>query len=83
MFSHFVVSEDCKKLGINVDGYNFKDLRFADDIALFTGSENDLQTLIERVHDSTFLDAYRNAEDRNRWADFVHGANVLWDTVQR
>ena len=32
---------------------------------------------------STFLKAYRNAEDRNRWADFVHGANVLWDTVQR
>ena len=32
---------------------------------------------------STFLRAYRNAEDRNRWADFVHGANVLWDTVQR
>ena len=31
----------------------------------------------------TFLEAYRNAEDRNRWADFVHGANVLWDTVQR
>ena len=23
---------------------------------------------------STFLKAYRNAEDRNRWADFVHGA---------
>ena len=32
---------------------------------------------------STFLEAYRNAEDRNKWADFVHGANVLWDTVQR
>ena len=32
---------------------------------------------------STFLEAYRNAEDRNRWADFVHWANVLWDTVQR
>ena len=32
---------------------------------------------------STFLEAYRNAEDRNRWTDFVHGANVLWDTVQR
>ena len=32
---------------------------------------------------STFLEVYRNAEDRNRWADFVHGANVLWDTVQR
>ena len=26
---------------------------------------------------STFLEAYRNTEDRNRWADFVHGANVL------
>ena len=32
---------------------------------------------------STFLEAYRNAEDRNRWAGFVHGANVLWDMVQR
>ena len=32
---------------------------------------------------STFLEAYKNAEDRNIWADFVHGANVLWDTVQR
>ena len=32
---------------------------------------------------STFLKAYRNAEDRNRWADFVRGANVLWDTVQK
>ena len=32
---------------------------------------------------STFLEAYRNAEGRNRWADFVNGANVLWDTVQR
>ena len=32
---------------------------------------------------STFLKVYRNAEDRNRLADFVHGANVLWDTVQR
>ena len=32
---------------------------------------------------STFLEAYRNAKDRTRWADFVHGANVLWDTVQR
>ena len=32
---------------------------------------------------STFLEAYRNVEDRNKWADFVHGANVLWDTVQR
>ena len=42
---------DCKKLGINVDGYKLKDLRFADDIALITDSENDLQTLIERVHD--------------------------------
>ena len=35
------------------------------------------------VAGSTFLEAYRNAEDRNRKADFVHGANVLWDTVQR
>ena len=26
---------------------------------------------------STFLEVYRNAEDRNRWAEFVHGANVL------
>ena len=43
--------EDCKKLGINVDGYKLKDLRFADDIALIADSENDLQTLIERVHD--------------------------------
>ena len=43
--------EDCKKLGINVDGYELKDLRFADDIALIADSENDLQTLIERVHD--------------------------------
>ena len=42
---------DCKKLGINVDGYKLKDLRFADDIALTADSENDLQTLIERVHD--------------------------------
>ena len=32
---------------------------------------------------STFLEAYRNAEDRNRWAEFVHGANILLDTVQR
>ena len=43
--------EDCKKLGINVDGYKLKDLPFADDIALIAHSENDLQTLIERVHD--------------------------------
>ena len=43
--------EDCKKLGINVDGYKLKDLRFADDIALIADSENDLQTLIQRVHD--------------------------------
>ena len=43
--------EDCKKLGINVDGYKLKDLRFADDIALIADSENDLQTLVERVHD--------------------------------
>ena len=43
--------EDCKKLGINADGYKLKDLRFADDIALIADSENDLQTLIERVHD--------------------------------
>ena len=32
---------------------------------------------------STFLEACTNAEDRNRWVDFVHGANVLWDLVQR
>ena len=32
---------------------------------------------------SIFLEAYRNAENRNRWADFVHGANVFRDTVQR
>ena len=43
--------EDCKKLGINVDGYVLKNLRFADDIALIADSENDLQTLIELVHD--------------------------------
>ena len=43
--------EDYKKLGINVDGYKLKDARFADDIALIADSENDLQTLIERVHD--------------------------------
>ena len=43
--------EDCKKLSIYVDGYRLKDLRFADDIALFADSENDLQTLIEGVHD--------------------------------
>ena len=43
--------EDCKKLGISFDGYKLKDLRFADDIALIADSENDLQTLIERVHD--------------------------------
>ena len=43
--------EDYKKLGINVDGYKLKDLRFADDIALSADSENDLQTFIERVHD--------------------------------
>ena len=43
--------EDCKKLGINVDGYKLKDLRFADDIALIADSENDLQTLMVRVHD--------------------------------
>ena len=43
--------QDCKKLGINVDGYKLKDLCFADDIALIADSENDLQTLIERVHD--------------------------------
>ena len=39
--------------------------------------ENDI------IAGSTFLEAYRNDEDRNRWADFVHRANVLWDTVQR
>ena len=27
---------------------------------------------------SRLIGAYRNAEDRNRWADFVHGANLLW-----
>ena len=43
--------EDCKKLGINVDIYKLKDLRFADVIALIADSENDLQTLIERVHE--------------------------------
>ena len=43
--------EDCKKLGINVDDYKLTDLRFGDDIALIADSENDLQTLIERVHD--------------------------------
>ena len=43
--------KDCKKLGINVDDYKLKDLRFADDITLIADSENDLQTLIERVHD--------------------------------
>ena len=43
--------EDCKELGINVDGYKLKDLHFADDIALIADSENDLQTWIERVHD--------------------------------
>ena len=43
--------EDCKKLGINVDDYKLKDPRFADDITLIADSENDLQTLIERVHD--------------------------------
>ena len=43
--------EDCKKLGINVDGYKLKYLHFADDIALIADSENDQQTLIERVHD--------------------------------
>ena len=42
--------EDCKKLGINVDGYKLIDLRFADDIALIADSENDLQALIERVN---------------------------------
>ena len=31
--------EDCKKLGINVDGYKLIDLRFADDIALIADSE--------------------------------------------
>ena len=45
--------EDCKKLGINVDGYKLKDLRFADDIALIADSEEDLQTLIEQVHDAS------------------------------
>ena len=30
--------EDCKKLGINVDGCELKDLRFADDIALIADS---------------------------------------------
>ena len=43
--------EDCKNLGINVDGHKLKDLRFSDDIALIADSENDIQTLIERVHD--------------------------------
>ena len=43
--------EDCKKLGINVDGYKLKDLRFTDDVALIVDSEYDLQTLIERVND--------------------------------
>ena len=43
--------EDVKKLGINSDGYRLKDLRFDDAIALIADSGNDLQTLIERVHD--------------------------------
>ena len=43
--------KDWKKLGINVDGYELKDLRFADDIAFTADSENDLQALIERVDD--------------------------------
>ena len=43
--------ENCKKLGIHVDGYKFKDLRFADDIALIADSEIKLQTLTERVND--------------------------------
>ena len=42
--------EDCKNLGINVDGCRLKDLRFADDIALIADSEDDLQTLIQQVH---------------------------------
>ena len=42
--------EDCKKLGINVDGYKLKDLQFVDDTVI-ADSENDLLTLIERVHD--------------------------------
>ena len=47
MFLEIILAEaieDCKKLGINVDGYKLKDL------ALIADCENDLQTLIERVH---------------------------------
>ena len=45
------VCGDCKYLGINIDGYKLKDLRFADDIALIADSADDLQTLIKQVYD--------------------------------
>ena len=32
---------------------------------------------------TTFHMVYRTAQDRNTWSEFVRGANVLWDTVQR
>ncbi len=41
---------ECADLGVNVDGYKLKDLRFADDIALIAESAKDLQTLLNKVH---------------------------------
>jgi hypothetical protein len=32
---------------------------------------------------TTFHMVYRIAQDRNTWSEFVRGANVLRDTVQR
>jgi hypothetical protein len=45
--------EECEHLGVNVDGYKLKDLRFADDIALIANTEGDLQTLLNQVHEAS------------------------------
>ena len=54
LFLENIMSEafaECTDLGINIDGCRLKDLRFADDIALLADSEEDLQTLINKVHE--------------------------------
>ncbi len=51
IFLENIMSEvfiDCADLGVNLDGYKLKDLRFADDIALIAGSAKDLQTLLNK-----------------------------------